>query len=187
MQESFNIQEIPSPGRASENQTHPLPMYYTLCTRRPYHPYNDGRYAIPQTCKNTMPSKDSSHSYNPYAFGSTGVGAIRLFLGFPSSFSLSLASRFVPAVADTLLRGVSGGVVIGTPVTLPVLAAATVGTVPPIRGGLLITPLEPAAGCVATDEVELDLAGDAGRCGAADTDAGGDGAVNELFELRCWC
>lgn len=90
-------------------------------------------------------------------------------------------------MADALLRGVSGGVVIGTPVTLPVLAAATVGIVPPIRGGLLITPLELAAGCVATDEVELDLVGEAGRCGAVDTDAGGDGAVNELFELRCWC
>lgn len=56
-----------------------------------------------------------------------------------SSFSLSLASRLTPAVAVLPLLGVSGGVVIGTPVTLPEFVAAILGTVPPIRVGLFMT------------------------------------------------
>lgn len=72
------------------------------------------------------------------SFDSTGVGAILRFLGsFVSSFSLSVASLLMPA---TLVRGVSGGVVMGTPVTLPELVAETAGTVPDMRVGLLMTP-----------------------------------------------
>jgi hypothetical protein len=101
-------------------------------------------------------------------FGSTRVGAIRLFLGsLASSFSLSLASRLLPATVALALRGVSGGVVNGTPVTLPEFVAAMPGTLPEIRVGLVTTP---AAGTVlacvvivATDDVEFDLAGDDGR------------------------
>lgn len=100
--------------------------------------------------------------------GSTRVGAIRLFLGsFASSFSLSLASRLLPATVALALRGVSGGVVNGTPVTLPEFAAAMPGTLPEIRVGLVTTP---AAGTVLAcvvmvviDDVEFDLAGDDGR------------------------
>lgn len=110
----------------------------------------------------------------------TTVGAIRLFLGLLSSFSLSLASRFEP---EEEVRGVSGGVVIGTP---PIFAeagdAVTVGIVPLISVGLLTTPV--MVDCVATDEVEFDRVGEAGRC--IDADAGGEGAVNDEAELRCW-
>lgn len=71
---------------------------------------------------------------------STGVGAIRLFFGsLLSSFSLSLASRFVPATLPVVLLGVSGGVVSGTPVTLPELAATMLGTLPDMSVGLLTT------------------------------------------------
>lgn len=61
------------------------------------------------------------------------MGAILLLFGaLPSSVPLSLASRLGPegAVAGTAeeLRGVSGGVVIGTPVTLPEFVAAMPGT-----------------------------------------------------------
>jgi len=69
----------------------------------------------------------------------------------------------------------------GTPVTLPELVAAMLGTLLTMRAGLLTT-LE---ACVTTDEVEFDRAGDDGRplmkeasCG------GGDGAANELDEFR---
>ena len=59
---------------------------------------------------------------------------MRRFLGsLASSLPLS-ASLFVPAVLDDFL-GVSGGVVIGTPATLPELVAATVGTVPATKDG----------------------------------------------------
>jgi hypothetical protein len=50
-------------------------------------------------------------------------------------------------------------VVNGTPVTLPELAAVMDGTLPLMSGGLLTTP----EGCVATDDVEFDLAGEDGR------------------------
>lgn len=74
----------------------------------------------------------------------------------------------------------------GTPVTLPELVATTAGTVPDIRVGLLITPVGFDEDCVAMDDAEFDLAGEGGLCEAALTEAGGDGAVNELAELRCW-
>lgn len=91
----------------------------------------------------------------------TRVGAILLFLGsFPSSFSASSASLFTPALAGGATTwGVSGGVVNGTPVTLPELVAVIDGTLPLMRGGLLTT----TEGCVATEDVEFDLVGDDGR------------------------
>lgn len=99
--------------------------------------------------------------------GPTRVGAILLFFGslaVVSSFSLSLASRFVPAALLFELRGVSGGVVIGTPVTLPELAAVMLGTFPEIRGGLVKTPAVGATEAwVTIEEVELDRAGEEGR------------------------
>lgn len=98
---------------------------------------------------------------------------------FVSSFSPSVASLFAPA-AILALPGVSGGVVMGTPVTLPELVAVMLGTLPPMRGGLLITEA-----CVATDEVEFDLVGDGGRAFTKDVVGGGEGAVNEAPELRC--
>lgn len=72
---------------------------------------------------------------------------------------------------------------IGTPVTLAEFVAAMPGTLPTMRGGLLITGTEEA--CVATEEVELDLAGECGRCDPVTDDAGGDGAVKELVDPRC--
>lgn len=75
--------------------------------------------------------------------------------------------------------GVSGGVVKGTPVTLPELAAVIDGTLPLMRGGLLTTP-----DCVAIEDVEFDLVGEDGRLDGTDDVAGGEGAVNELAELR---
>ena len=143
-----------------------------------------------------------------YGFVSdTKVGAIRLFLAWPLavadassfSFSLSLASLSLltpaevfgaaPVPAPLLPRGVSGGVVRGTPVTLPEFAAAMDGMLPPIRGGLLMT-LE---ACVAIDDVEFDRAGDVGRTLVNEPVAvpvpvpvgGGEGAANELAEFRC--
>lgn len=116
---------------------------------------------------------------------STRVGAIRLFLGsLPSSLSLSLASRLVPTALPATPRGVSGGVVSGTPVTLPELAAAILGTLPEISVGLVTTPdAGTVLACVvmvAIDDVEFDLVGDEGRW---ETN-GGDGAVMELAEFR---
>lgn len=87
-----------------------------------------------------------------------------------------------------MLLGVSGGVVMGTPVTLPEFVAAMPGTLPTMSGGLLTTPvggtLEDC--CVAMDDVEFDLAGEVGRCAATETEAGGEGAVKELVDPRCW-
>ncbi len=114
----------------------------------------------------------------------TKVGAIRRFFlsWLPSSFSLSLASRFSPLTELVVLLGVCGGVVIGTPEmkpspTLP--AAVTPGIVPATRGGLLI--IVPGAGvaydaCVAIEEVELDRVGEECRIVEPGT-AGGDGAI----------
>lgn len=79
----------------------------------------------------------------------------------------------------TELRGVSGGVVIGTPVTLPELVAAMPGTVPPMSVGAFSIP-DP---CVTTEHVELERAGDDGRCPAV-AKAGGEGAANELEAVR---
>lgn len=39
--------------------------------------------------------------------------------------------------------------------------------------------------CVATDDVEFDLAGEAGRWAITVANVGGEGAVKELAELRC--
>lgn len=116
---------------------------------------------------------------------------MRRFFGSLSSFSLSLASLLVPATLPPVaLLGVSGGVVIGTPVTLPELAAAMPGTLPEMRVGLLTTPtagtVEVCVACVAMEDVELDRAGDDGRWEKVVVVAGGDGAVKELDELRCW-
>lgn len=56
-----------------------------------------------------------------------------------------------------------------------------------MRVGLLTTPVGTDEDCVAIDDAELERAGDAGRCDPAGAAvAGGDGAVNELAELRCW-
>lgn len=132
----------------------------------------------------------------------------RFFVSLPSSFSLSLAAaaslgRLVAPVdvvgvraeagPSALLRGVSGGVVIGTPVTLPELAAAIPGTLPTINEGFEMTlpPAPPVPGAadetVTTDEVELERAGDDGRMLTNDAVGGGDGAVNELAESRWRC
>lgn len=91
----------------------------------------------------------------------------RFFGSLISSFSLSLASLFVPArlPLPVALLGVSGGVVKGTPVTLPVFVAAIPGTFPEISVGLLTTPVctDTCVACVAMDDAELERAGDDGR------------------------
>lgn len=117
------------------------------------------------------------------------VGAIRLFFGsLESSFSLSLASLLVPATLPVALLGVSGGVVTGTPVTLPELVAVKPGTLPPIRGGLFTTVGGTVDDCVAMDDVELDRAGEWGRCELNElVVGGGEGAANELIEPRLGC
>lgn len=123
-----------------------------------------------------------------YGLVSTRVGAIRLFFGsLISSFSPSLASRLVPATLPVKLLGVSGGVVTGTPVTLPEFMAAIPGTLPTISGGLLTTPVGIVEDWVATEDVEFDLAGEFGRCEMKGVDVGGDGAVKKLTELRWGC
>jgi len=118
----------------------------------------------------------------------TGVGAIRLRFGLlpePSSVSASL-SLLRPGAPVTEPRGVSGGVVIGIPVTCPEFAAVILGTWPAIKGGLLITPVGAAEACVMIDDVELDRVGDVGLwTNVAVVSAGGDGAVRELAESRC--
>ena len=115
------------------------------------------------------------------------VGAIFRFLGCVplSSFSLSLASRLVPATLFVVLRGVSGGVVMGTPVTLPELAAAMLGMLLTIKVGLLITPDGAVEACVTIDDVEFDRAGDDGRAPTKAAAGGGEGAVKELAEFLC--
>lgn len=85
-----------------------------------------------------------------------------------------------PAALPAVLRGVSGGVVIGTPVTLPELVAVSPGTLPARSVGAVEF-------CVMTDDVELDRAGDEGRWLTKAAAGGGDGAVNELIESRCRC
>lgn len=128
---------------------------------------------------NKMKEKEE-RNHDGFGFG-TGVGAILLFLGsFASSLSASSASLFVPALTAGAAMGVSGGVVRSTPDPLPELVAVMEGTLPLIRGGLLMIP----EGCVATEDVELDLAGDDGRCSGPAEVEGGDGAVRELAELR---
>lgn len=84
------------------------------------------------------------------------------------------------------LLGVSGGVVIGTPVTAPELAAARLGTVPPIKVGFDMTA---ADAWVVTEDVLFERAGEDGLMlmNEAAVVLGGEGAVNELEELRCWC
>lgn len=117
------------------------------------------------------------------------VGAILLFFGWPpSSSSLSLTSRFKPEGTAAVFRGVSGGVVMGTPVTLAEFVAVRPGTCPTIKDGLVMIPA--CDGCVTIDEVEFDRAGDDGRwlTKEAEVAAGGEGAVSELPESRCrWC
>ena len=70
----------------------------------------------------------------------TGVGAILLlFLSwFPSSLSLSLASRLIPLTLPDVLPGVCGGVDMGIPPTKPTLPAVTPGTLLPTKVGLLM-------------------------------------------------
>lgn len=115
------------------------------------------------------------------------MGATLLFLGFDpeSSFSLSLWSLLVPATLPAVLRGVSGGVAIGTPVTLPEFVAVKPGTLPATRvggpGGAAVELW------VMTDEVELDRVGDDGRWLAKAAAGGGEGAAKELVESRCRC
>jgi hypothetical protein len=89
------------------------------------------------------------------------------------------------AGTEAVLRGVSGGVVMGTPVTLPEPVAAKPGTCPTIREGFVMTPA--CEGWVTIDEVEFERAGEDGRwlTNWAKEAAGGDGAVMELPESRC--
>lgn len=72
----------------------------------------------------------------------------------------------------------------GTPVSLPEFVAVRPGTCPTIKEGLVMTPAWD--GCVTTDDVEFDRAGDDGRwlTNEAKLAAGGDGAVIELPESR---
>ena len=71
----------------------------------------------------------------------TSVGAILLFFGWPpSSSSLSLTSRLAAEGTEAVFRGVSGGVVMGTPVTLPECVAVRPGTWPTINDGFVIIP-----------------------------------------------
>lgn len=71
------------------------------------------KYITPKHSSELQTTPILTYIYHDF---STGVGAIRLFFGsLISSLSLSLASRFVPATLPAALRGVSGGVVIGTP------------------------------------------------------------------------
>ena len=114
----------------------------------------------------------------------TNVGAILRFFfsGPPSSFSLSLASRLTPFTELVALRGVCGGVAIGTPDTKPspTFPAVTPGIVPPTRGGLLM--IVPVAGvaydaCVAIEEVEFDRVGEEGRIVGPSGAGGGEGAT----------
>ena len=111
----------------------------------------------------------------------------RFFGSLVSTDSLSLASRFdpatLPATLDPPPLGVSGGVVRGTPPTLPELVAAMLGMFPEINVGLLTTPVGTEEDCVAIDDVELDLVGEAGRRSKV-ADGGGEGAANELVEFR---
>ena len=96
----------------------------------------------------------------------TSVGAIRFFFGtLASSISDSLVSLFPSTLPLTELvpltppaMGVWGCVVIGRP-EKELLVAATLGTLPSVGVGLLVTMPD----CVATEEVEFDLVGLGGR------------------------
>ena len=117
------------------------------------------------------------------------MGAIRRRFFWPpddaSSSSLSLVSLLVPpAPPETDPCGVSGGVVMGTPVTLAELVAVMPGTWPPISGGLLMTPVGAEEDWVMTEEVELERAGDEGRWLTKEA-GGGEAAATELKESRC--
>jgi len=85
-----------------------------------------------------------------------------------------------------VLRGVSGGVVMGTPVTLPELAAVMLGMLLTISVGLLITPAVAVDVCVRIDDAEFERAGDDGRALTKEA-AGGEGAAKEPAESRCRC
>jgi len=74
----------------------------------------------------------------------------------------------------------------GTPVTLPELAAAMLGMLLTISVGLLMTAGAVDA-CVTMDDVEFDRAGDDGRPLTKAAAGGGDGAAKELAESRCRC
>lgn len=80
--------------------------------------------------------------------------------------------------------GVSGGVVIGTPVTFPEFAAVRLGTCPTIKEGLLMTTAGAVDDCVMTEDVELERAGDEGLW-LTNEAAGGEAAAMELAESRC--
>jgi hypothetical protein len=117
----------------------------------------------------------------------------------PSPRSLSLASRFAPAVggggggtdetaADATLRGVSGGVDTttggdgATPTIFDGEAAVMLGMLPPISVGVVMAPV-----CGdGMEHVEFERAGDAGRpMGPPPTAvAGGDGAANDAMGPR---
>lgn len=94
-------------------------------------------------------------------------------------------SRLEPETLPAALLGVSGGLVIGTPTAFEEFVAVRAGTLPAISVGLLTTPVGTEEDCVAIEDVELDLAGDDGRCEVGGADVGGEGAVKELAELRC--
>lgn len=117
----------------------------------------------------------------------TKVGAIRLFFFSPpaSSVPLSVASRLTPLTELVVLRGVCGGVVIGSPV-MKELPAAMPGRLPPTRGGLFM--IVPAAGvayedCVAIEDVEFDLVGEDGRMVWPVGAGGGEGATERFEEV----
>jgi hypothetical protein len=66
-----------------------------------------------------------------------------------------------PEGTEAVLRGVSGGVVIGTPVTLPEFVAVKPGTWPTINEGFVMMPA--CDGWVTIEEVEFERAGEDGR------------------------
>lgn len=110
----------------------------------------------------------------------TNVGATLLFFGTVvcSSLSDSLVSRFPSTLPLTELGrlliipdGVCGGVVHGRPLK-DGFVAATLGTLPSIGVGLLLTIWDD---CVATDEVELDLVGLGGGKGLGEAEGASTG------------
>lgn len=109
-----------------------------------------------------------------------------------------------PLAALPLPPDTAGALMLARPAMMLLLlgeAAARLGTVPTTRGGLLMTDPGPPApvfvveaagsgttdpGCVTTDDVELERAGDDGRLLTKEAVGGGEGAEKELAELRCW-